>query len=193
MQFIKRTFLTSAMAIMVCAMTLVACSQSKQFDDVYVRVTEATLQPGTAIPEPKEEVILTVSGKIGTTNVGESIEMDRTTIEQVGTVEYDVQDPFADEQIRYTGVLMRDLLDLWQVPGDVEGVKLTALNDYQIEIPIDDFHQYPILFAMQADGQYMEPDYQGPAMLVYPVDDYEFDTITLRRRWIWQIRTIELY
>jgi hypothetical protein len=43
---------------------------------------------------------------------------------------------------------------------------------------------------MQADGVYMEPDYQGPAMLVYPVNDYKFDLITIKRRWIWQIKQI---
>jgi len=140
---------------------------------------------------PQQEVILTVRGEIGMANDGESIMMDRPTIEDVGLVEYSVQDPFSGYQILYRGVLMRDLFALWQVAENVQTVRLTALNDYQIDIPIEDFHNYPILFAMQADGVYMEPDYQGPAMLVYPVDNYEFDEIAIKRRWIWQIKMIE--
>lgn len=169
-----------------------ACKQVVKFDDVYTKVTEATLQAGDAIPTPEQDAVLTVNGKIGTSNTADAIVMDRATIEKVGLVEYTVQDPFADHAITYRGVLMRDLLALWQVPKNAETVQLTALNDYQVDIPVADFYQYPILYAMQADGVYMEPDYQGPAMLVFPVDDYQFDKITVRRRWIWQIKTIEI-
>jgi len=133
-----------------------------------------------------------VTGAVGATNAAGAIQMDRATIEQVGLVEYSVADPFANQSIRYTGVLMRDLLALWQVTADAQSVLLTALNDYAIEIPISDFREYPILFALQADGVYMEPDFKGPAMLVYPVDHYPFDIAKIKRNWIWQIRSIEI-
>ena len=38
----------------------------------------------------------------------------------------------------------------------------------------------------------MEPADQGPAMLVYPVDQYEFELTQVKRNWIWQIKSIEL-
>ena len=87
---------------------------------------------------------------------------------------------------------MRDLLALLQVPKDAQTVYITALNDYAIDIPISDFYEYPVLFALQADGSYMEPADQGPAMLVYPVDQYEFELTQVKRNWIWQIKSIEL-
>ncbi|HRW11184.1 MAG TPA: hypothetical protein P5121_39050 [Caldilineaceae bacterium] len=183
--------ISAILAVIVLAF-FAACSQEANFEEVYTRVSEGVLRPGDPIPIPQQEVILTVNGKIGTTNTAAAIVMDRPTLEQVGLVEYSVQDPFADRQIRYRGVLMRDLLDLWQATNDVEMVHLTALNDYQVDIPVAEFRQYPILFAMQADGTYMEPDYQGPAMLVFPVDSYSFDELVIRQRWIWQIKSIEL-
>lgn len=118
--------------------------------------------------------------------------MDRATIERVGVVEYRVKDPFSGESVRYRGVLMRDLLELWQVDEDAQQVYLVALNDYAIEVPLSEFYQYPVLFALQADGVYMEPDTQGPAMLVYPVDQYTFDLAEVKRNWIWQIKSIAL-
>jgi hypothetical protein len=169
---------------------LISCAKPAEFDKVYTIVTTATLQPGAMIPQPEEEVLLTVSGKIGATNGDGIIAMDRAAIEAVGLVEYHVQDPFEDREIVYRGVLMRDLLKLWQVADEAKTIRLVALNDYQIDIPIEDFYQYPVLYAMQADGVYMAPDYQGPAMLVYPVDNYEFDLIAIKRRWIWQIKQI---
>jgi hypothetical protein len=110
----------------------------------------------------------------------------------VGVVEYTVTDPFEERPITYRGVLMRDLLTLWQVEEDASQVHLIALNDYKIDIPLAEFNQYPILFALQADGVYMAPDYRGPAMLVYPVDQYKFDVIDVQRKWIWQIKAIDI-
>ncbi|MBX3015636.1 MAG: molybdopterin-dependent oxidoreductase [Caldilineaceae bacterium] len=150
------------------------------------------LQPGVAIPPPATAPILTITGTIGTFNDPAGIVMDRATLEESGVVEYTVLDPFEERKIQYRGVLMRDLLALWQVPDDAQTVHFVAINDYMIDVPITDFYQYPVLFALQADGEYMQPDYRGPAMLVYPVDNYEFDLLAVRRKWIWQIKTIRI-
>jgi hypothetical protein len=171
---------------------LVSCDASAKFDEVYTVVTPAVLKPGAAIPAPQGASILTITGKIGATNKAAGIAMDRATIEQAGVVEYTVTDPFEERPVRYRGVLMRDLLALWQVADDAQHVQITALNDYMIEIPIADFRHYPVLFALQADEVYMQPDYRGPAMLVYPVDHYEFDILAVQRKWIWQIKTINI-
>lgn len=170
---------------------LSGCTVPVASDPVYQVITSGTLTPGEAIPEPQDATILTVSGRIGAMNQGETIVMDRQTLESVGVVEYEVHDPFEDRPIVYRGVLMSELLKVWQVADDVTVARFTALNDYQIDVPIEDFQQYPVLFAMQADGVTLTPDYRGPAMLVYPLDDYEFDLISNKRRWIWQITMIE--
>jgi hypothetical protein len=169
-----------------------SCTAKTPFDDVYTVVSAATLEPGAPIPLPAQEVLLTVTGKIKATNSDNAILMDRAAVEAAGLVEYTVTDPFEERAVTYRGVLMRDLLALWQVHEDAKRVHLIALNDYKIDIPLAEFSQYPILFALQADGVYMEPDYRGPAMLVYPVDQYQFDLIAVQRNWIWQIKAIEI-
>ena len=169
-----------------------SCTSKTPFDDVYTAVSAASLKPGAPIPMPVQETILTVTGKIQATNSDNAILMDRGAIESVGVVEYTVTDPFEERPITYRGVLMRDLLAVWQVKEDAKQVHLIALNDYKIDIPIAEFGQYPILFALQADGVYMAPDYRGPAMLVYPVDQYKFDLIDVQRKWIWQIKAIDI-
>lgn len=173
--------------------SLSGCQQLPEFDDIYTRVSAQTLSTGMSIPVPTDAPILTISGAVGSTNSGDMIVMDRATIEQVGLVEYQVLDPFEQRPIVYRGVLMRDLLALWQPDPQANMMKLTALNDYVIEIPLEEFSTYPILFAMQADGEIMDITYRGPAMLVYPVDQYEFDSRVNQRKWIWQIKSIEVY
>jgi len=178
--------------LLALSLWMSGCQREHEFDDIYRRVSEPTLAPGMEMPLPDDEPLLTVMGKIGVTNQADTLIMDRTMVEAVGMVTYQVQNPFEGRPITYTGVLMRDLLELWQVDEGVQQVKLVALNDYQVTIPVEDFYTYPILFALLADGEVMEPDYLGPAMLVFPLDHYEFNVPMVRRQWIWQIRAIEL-
>lgn len=186
------TSLAYRYVFIIIALLLLSCKSELAFDEAYSVVAEATLKPGAVIPTPKAELLLTVTGKVKNMNHDKAILMDRPTIEAVGLVEYTVTDPFEQRPVRYRGVLMRDLLDRWQVADDATTMQLTALNDYKIDIPLAEFRQYPILFALQADGLYMQPDYRGPAMLVYPVDQYQFERLTVQRKWIWQIKAIDI-
>ena len=168
---------------------LVGCTSQPDFDSVYTRLNTAHLEAGKPIPKPQEDIILTVLGQIGTTNEDQIIAMDVPTIESVGLVEYTVEDPFEKEQRTFTGVLMKDLLGLWQVSPDATVLTVTALNDYQIDVPIDLLREYPVIFALKQDGEYMTPDYRGPAMLVFPYEHYQFE-IGTESYWAWQIKTI---
>lgn len=181
-----RLHLVAAFVLFIFA----ACSGPEQ--PVYQTITEATLKAGEPIPLPNDEIILTVTGDIGTTNQGEQIVMDIATIESVGQVEYVVLDPFRDEEVTYSGVLMNDLLDLWQVAAEAETLHMTALNDYQVDVPIELIHDYPIIFALQADGVYMPITEKGPAMLVLPYDHYDFERPSADAYWIWQIKSIDI-
>ncbi len=179
---------------LVIALVLLGCTAAPPPDpsSVYTVVSEATLEVGEPIPEPTEQVILTVTGLIGTTNQEDTIVMDLPTIEAVGLVEYDVVDPAIDEQVIFTGPLMSDLLDVWQVPDEATTLSIVALNDYSIDVSIADMRQYPVIFAIQANGAYIPIAERGPSMLVFPYDDYDFDPLIYDAQWIWQIASIDI-
>ena len=119
------------------------------------------------------------------------IAMDRANIEALGTIEYAVEDPFEKQENTFSGVLFRDLLDLWQVSENAQQLTITALNDYQVTIPITLLREYPVLMAMQQNGQTMTRDYRGPAMLVAPINAYpSVRALANREDWSWQIKTI---
>ena len=181
---------------------LAACSSDDDDEPVYTRVTEAQLSPGDDIPAPQDDadIILTVTGKIGNPNQGDdTIVMDLATIEMVGEVEYTVADPFREDEaadaddVTFRGPLMSDLLALWGVEReDVEMLNVVALNDYAADVPADDLWEYPVIFALQADGEYMPIATRGPAMLVYPYADFEFDEPLYNNYWVWQIKSIDV-
>jgi hypothetical protein len=179
--------------ILVFAAMLAACSPTAANPTpAYRVVSEGSLAAGDSVPVPSGDVILTVTGKIGTSNVDDSIQMDIATIESLSQVDYTLIDPFETVETTFRGVLMSELLDLWQVADDATSLNIVALNDYAIDVPISDLRTYPVIFAMQANGDYMPVSTRGPAMLVYPYGEYELDTAVYNDFWIWQIKSIDV-
>lgn len=168
-----------------------ACSPNQTNGTFYTRVSEPKLKSNSVIPAPTGDVILTITGKIGTTNQGSSIVMDRNLIESAGQIEYKVTDPFEDKVFTYRGPLMTDLLGLWQVSDTAKTATFTALDDYVKDIPVTELQNYPVIFALQQDGQYLPVANRGPAMLVFPYDNYKFDPAVFNDYWVWQIKSIE--
>jgi hypothetical protein len=172
-----------------------------QFDAVYTRVSEAQRQPGQPLPAPKSQTIITVTGNIQAqqeksasrpaTSTG--IQLDRENLASAGLVEYTINDIFEKKSNRFRGVLMRDLLALWQVSPEAKQVTLTALNDYKITMPIALLQQYPVILAMEQNGRPMQPDYRGPAMIVTPYEQYgAVPELANRDYWIWQVTKIHI-
>ena len=72
-------------------------------------------------------------------------------------------------------------------------LKVTALNDYAIEVPIAHAREWPTILALKADGEYMSVRDKGPLWLVYPRHmSAQFGNDKYNARWIWQIATIEV-
>ena len=116
--------------------------------------------------------------------------MDRDMIESLGLVEATVTDPFEKTRYKFKGVLVRDLLNLWKVDSNAKFLDLTALDGYRIEISLQIFKDYPVIFALQQDNQYLKNNYRGPAMLVFPYETYRLPAEYNEQYWIWQIKSI---
>lgn len=92
---------------------------------------------------------------------------------------------------RFDGFLMRDLLQHVGAHGST--VTAGALNDYAIEIAIDEFDRYDILVAHSMDGEPLLPSDKGPLWIVYPRDRHaELQDIRYDYRWVWQLRRLDI-
>ena len=184
--------LAGLLVVALLLLIAVACSAAPDPESIYTRITEGVLSGGDPIPAPTDDVIVTVTGKIGAINSGDSIQMDLPTIESVGLVDYTVEDPFEGAEVTFRGVLMRDLIELWQVDETATTLEMVALNDYVVDVPIADLREYPVVFALQEDGEYMPVARRGPAMLVYPYNHYDLDPSVYNDFWIWQIASVNV-
>jgi hypothetical protein len=178
------------------ALLLAACNTAANVTPtpIYTRLTESSLAAGDPIPVPANEadIILTVTGKISRLNQAQAIVMDLATIEQLGEVEYTLDDPFLEERVTYRGVLLGDLLNVWGVSAEATTLHMIALNDYEVDVPIEDFEKMPVVYALRINGDHMPVSTRGPAMLVYPYDHFNLDKTIYNNYWIWQIKSIDV-
>ena len=149
------------------------------------------VQAGSLEP-PAGKVILTVSGNIANTNAGDQATFDRAMLEAFGLSELALKTtPWTDGEQVFNGVLASKVLDAVGASGSV--IVARALNDYQIKIPLSDFTEYPVLFALKQNGRYMRVRDKGPIWIVYPKTSFpELDTEEINDRWIWQLSHISI-
>ncbi|MFZ4518631.1 MAG: molybdopterin-dependent oxidoreductase [Microthrixaceae bacterium] len=156
-------------------------------------VTPATIRPGDPVPAPTEPVVLTVTGRIGTTNVGDTLQFDMPTLERLGLIEYRIDDKLAEGRVAtFTGVPLQNLLDVAKPDAGATTLATTALNDYTVDIPIADASKYPVLLATSVDGRRMPVDRYGPVRVIYPYGAYGLRPPAADEKLIWQLSTIEV-
>jgi hypothetical protein len=157
----------------------------------YAVVSAGSLQPGQPIPPPQDRVVLTVRGRIGMTNNGEAVLFDLPTLEQIGLVRFTTPTAWTAGPATFEGVLMSRFLEMLAIPPDATEATMTALNDFQVTIPLTDFRKWPVIMALKRDGRYMTVRDKGPLWIVYP--RHAFPELTTPRQydnWIWQLKEV---
>lgn len=99
--------------------------------------------------------------------------------------------PWYDNAREFTGPLLRDVLAAAGVPA-VGSARFTALNDYRVEIPLDDARRHDVILARLIDGKPIGVREKGPLFVMYPFDEHpELRTTVHFSRCIWQLKSIE--
>ncbi|MCF6303777.1 MAG: hypothetical protein L3J33_00195 [Rhodobacteraceae bacterium] len=99
---------------------------------------------------------------------------------------------FVDEMTAFGGPLARDVVALLG-GGAGDTVVLTAVNDYSIEVPVQDFIDYDVVFAHSTNGDRLSTRDKGPIWVVYPMSDNpELRDPTYNARMIWQLVSVEI-
>jgi hypothetical protein len=158
---------------------------------VYDVVSPGTLQPGSLVPPPIEPVVLKVHGRLGLAHAGAGVTFDIPTLERLGLIRFTTPTAWTDGLVTFEGVLLSRLLEVLAVPGDVTELAMTALNDYQVVIPVVDVRTWPVIIALKRDGQYMSVRNKGPLWVVYPRHAFpELAQAKHNPKWIWQLKEI---
>jgi hypothetical protein len=144
-----------------------------------------------ALAPPQGPVLLTVTGRIAHTNAPGRAEFDRAALEAMRTHRIRTSTMWTDGVAEFAGPLLCDLLD--RVGAEGRTLVATAINDYRVEIPIDDCRKYPVVLALTRDGRELQRRDKGPIWIVYPRDDHaELRSQEVNTRWIWQLDRLEV-
>lgn len=144
-------------------------------------------------------VILTISGAINadssqelTQNNAEKsnvVQFDLATIEKIGLTKVVTETPWNEGLVEFEGVLMRDLLA--HVTAQGSSVYASALDNYSVDIPIEDFMSHDVILATRIDGKVLRVRDNGPLWVIYPWTDHsEYKRPHYFARSIWQLKSL---
>ena len=99
--------------------------------------------------------------------------------------------PWHPQPRKFTGVLLRELLA--EVGAHGRTLHAIALNDYRVDIPVEDVNTHDVIVAYRIDDRHVTVREKGPLLIMYPFDS----TPRLRNpvhfgRAAWQLRLIEV-
>ena len=148
---------------------------------------------GAPSPRAAKRPLLTVSGRLQRTNdtVGQSYafgEEEFLVLPQRSITTATIWTPTA----RFTGPALADVLAHVQASG--ETIRLSALNDYSVDVPWADLERYAPILAHSRDGRRMGVAKYGPLWLMYPRDQFptELSGRVATTRFIWQVYTLKV-
>jgi hypothetical protein len=127
---------------------------------------------------------------VGATTPTRSFTLAQLKMLPAATIETDLPESL---QIRghhvWTGVPLEAVAGL--LGGDAVTLRLTALNDYSITIPLDDIRTYKPVLAYNRDGQDITIRDKGPLIVIYPFGRYpQLEQQVYLNRTIWQVGEI---
>ena len=144
-----------------------------------------------ALPAANLPVELAVSGKVHNTNQDKLAQFDMPMLERLPQASFSTHTPWYAQARKFTGPLLRDVLAAAGAQGSI--VRAVALNDYWVDIPIDDCQRFDMVLARLLDDKPMPVRDKGPLFIIYPFDQHSMLRNTLYySRCAWQLKAIEV-
>ncbi len=151
----------------------------------------AGLSAAEPLPAPQGEPLLTVTGAIAVTNVGDAAVFDREMLAALPQGGFTTSTIWTEGPAAYAGPTLRAVLDRVGATGAT--VRAVALNDYAVTIPVDEIETETPIIAATVDGAAMPVRERGPLWVLYPFDrGPEWRAEVIYSRSIWQLSRLEI-
>jgi hypothetical protein len=134
-------------------------------------------------------VVLKISGKIDIKNTASGAVFDDALLDALPQKSFVTETPWTKGLVKFTGPLLSDVLKAVNASGT--NIKAVALNDYKVNIPMEDVRKYGVILARQMDGKALAVRDKGPLFVMYPFEQFaELKTSIYFSRCIWQLQSI---
>jgi hypothetical protein len=137
--------------------------------------------------ERSSPVILTVRGKVR----GGTVDFDAGTLEKLGRATVRTRTQWLTTPAEWSGVPLASVLA--RVGATGETLRLRALNDYSVTVPMTDVDRFAPILALRLAGKTLSVRERGPLIVIYPFDSFpELNSQVFHDRVVWQLREIEV-
>jgi len=144
-----------------------------------------------ALEAPAAVVVLTVRGALVQAGRDGKADFDMAMLERLPQRSITTETPWHSGARTFQGPLLREVLAAAGARGQT--ARLVALNDYSVDMPLDDARRYDVIVARQLDGKPMSVREKGPLFVMYPFDSQpQLRNAIYFSRCVWQLRSIEL-
>ena len=155
-----------------------------------VVTTPAPRAPDERLPVPAGDPVLTITGRVERTNVGQALRLDADGMDALGRIRIELYEPWVKQRMSFQGVWLADVLAAAGVDGGATGLHLTALDNYQVDLPIADVRAGGVLLATRnGDGGAIPIAEGGPIRIVF-ADGVEAGANA--NQWIWSLTTMDV-
>ena len=150
-----------------------------------------SLVSAAQLETPTGRVILRVTGAISATNDAEAAVFDHDMLAALPQITIHTTTPWTEGKTTFEGPYARDVMTKVRATGTK--VVATAINDYRVEIPLSDFSEFPVIFALARNGKRMSVRDKGPIWVIYPWSEQpQLKTEVYHSRSIWQLKALEI-
>ena len=140
---------------------------------------------------PVGDVILTIKGQMAHGNMPDGAQFDLGMLRKIGEVTFSTSTPWTEGVQDFTGVPLNQLLV--HIGAHAAKLTVTAVNEYQIDIPASDAVDDGPILAWEQSGKLLSVREKGPLWLVYPFDSKrEYHSEEFHARAVWQVVQIDL-
>jgi hypothetical protein len=158
---------------------------------VAIAIGGALLLSGPAAAKPLAkpsggEIILTIGGAIGNSNGDGQVFLDLALLQTLPARQIVTETPWTKGSHTFTGVPLESLMDWVGARGRT--ITAEALNDYSVDLPVEDGRKHGALLVYLYDGRPMLPSDKGPLWILYPFSDHpEIRSETFYQRAVWNL------
>ncbi|MEM9433737.1 MAG: molybdopterin-dependent oxidoreductase [Pseudomonadota bacterium] len=119
------------------------------------------------------------------------LELSLNHLDKLEQVSFTTSTIWTDGEVQFSGVPLSVVLNAADAKGSL--LRMVALNDYAVEMPMDEIGQTSPIVATRMNGEPMTVRGKGPFWIVYPYDlDPQFRTEAVFARSIWQLRKLSI-
>jgi hypothetical protein len=182
--------LAVAAALAGCTTAAPAAAPAGPVDPAPIVLQPAVLLPDQPVPAPVGPPVLTVTGRIETTNGDGSLALDQQTVDALGRLRLTVYEPWVKQTLNFQGVWLSDVLRLAHPDPAATSIHITALDDYQVDLNLADVLAGGVLLATRdGDGNPIPIEDGGPTRIVFAEGVPAGDSAD---QWIWSLATIDV-